>query len=210
MKIVIFGCDQHAYLLPKVEHFIQKFWPTCPYDIVACIPTLGADVGFEIVNLGKDHEFATNARIFLTEHYDENEFLLWLDDYLIRGPVNTAVVQAADSLIRREDIDAVRLSYRFTPKYLEPFPEDARFRVIPPGIRYSFSQQITMWNTDTYLANLRDGETAWRLETAGSRRFKKASPKTLLGVTYPTISKLNYVNKGKISQKASEWVRQNW
>lgn len=210
MKIVIFGCDHHAEILPIVEHFAQKFWPDCPYEMVACLPTAQADVGFEIVNLGRDYQYATNARIFLTDHYDEEEFLLFLDDYVICHPVNTEMIEEADALIHRPDISAVRLSYKFTPQDLKRFPEDDRFRVIPPGVRYSFSQQITMWDTETFLSNLRDGEDAWRLETAGSRRFPKASPRTLLGVAEPTIDKINYVNKGRTSKKTREWVEKNW
>jgi len=114
--------------------------------------------------------YAGDWLYFLARYVADEHFMLWLADYMFYE-ANEQLILDAERVATRPEIGCVRLSRQFTPQHFARWEQDGRFRVIPPGAAYSFSQQITIWKTNVFRRILKDGEDPWQTEIYGSSRM---------------------------------------
>ena len=204
MKVVIQACRPR--ILPVTLHFLDKLWPEHPEIVVISWAPHKFKVKVPVVFLPRDENFGSNMMTFLTQSYREKYFVNWLDDYILRHPVDHKLFQAAVQLVRRADVGCVRLRKRFTPQEGPFFEGDERFRVLQRQQRYLFSQQVSVWQTATYQRLLKRGETAWQTELRGSVRAKRLG-QTLLGVAVECVDYHNLYKHGRIDRGSLRFVR---
>lgn len=206
MKIVVQA--HKPEFLPATLHFLDKYWPMHPEVVIITWPPHKLDVEAFVVYLKRDRNFGSNMIEALDEHYHEEYFVNWLVDYILRHPVDQDVFSAAEQLIRRLDVCSVRLCELFTPQDGPLFDGAARFRVLPKGQHYRFSQQVALWQTSTYRSLLKRGEHAWHTETFGSGRAERVK-QTFLGVAVPCVDYHNLYKRGHFDQGALQFVRED-
>lgn len=211
MKIVIPTCDKYSTVVPYNLALLRKFWPDCPYDIVVVATEHRPPVrGVEVVMLGEDKRFGANMRQFLLHHYDHRALLVWLDDYLLVS-VDRKMVRKARRLVATGQASTVVLSKKFTPEGGRLHPKDDRFIRVRKNYPYCLSLQASVWNTKILFDQLRNTETIWRTEWAGSIRIAREGRDlpTFWGVTRKAMEYKNYYRRGTIDPRAHVWAQAN-
>ena len=208
VKIVI-----HAWypkIVPVCEHFIHKFWSECPYELVVVGTDTKIDTKIPVVYLGKNLNYASNMIRFLDNHYDEEFFISWMEDYILSG-VHPEPIRLVDEFITNSPgIACIRLSKHFTPQDVpSSLGPTGLLSVIDKCGRYSLSLQITMWRTSVFRSLLKEGENPWQTEIRGSSRVAQVKG-TFLGARVPMIENQNYYRKQKFKPGVDEWVKAHW
>ena len=205
MKVIVFSCDRYSWLMPTFLHFYRKNWPDNPYETELVTETIKVkDVNTFCV--GK-LPWADRAIKYL-ESFDEETFLLLLEDYIINETVNTSRMKVAESLCDG-DIGCVQLNPH---NRLSHFLLDTKiegFKEYPLDKPYSVSLRSSIWQREFFLEVLKKGETAWQTEVNGSKRIQQDSKKVIWADT-PIISYGGYMGKGVVLKSAEQWVKENW
>jgi len=210
MRVVVFTCDAYSWLIPTFLHFYKKMWPDNPYetDFVTETKAIGDIPTFYTGKI----PWPDGAIKYLESHEEEERFLLLLDDYVIRDPVDTKRVKAAESLCR-DDVGCVRLNPRVRSSRRHLFDAGIEgFMQYPLDKPYSISLQPAIWQKKFLFEFLKKDEDIWQVEKEGSIRIQKSKMR-VIWVNIPIITMPRaggYMKKGKIHRRAEEWVKENW
>lgn len=212
MKIIIFTCDKYAYLLPIFYHFWKKNWPDCPYPLVIVTGeqkiNLPEDPMVSVVYQGEDHGYASNVIHFLSSLPDELCLLLQ-DDFIIHS-MRSQLVPQAERLCRRPDIGCVRLKPDPGPDLPFDEPDGEGFGEIDkPNAIWVFSMQSAIWKRKLYIELLREGDTPWQAEHAGTARAQRR-PERFLASERRVIDYEQYCTLGQDIASEVLWVREHW
>lgn len=169
IALVVSSCDAFCDTWQPFTYFFLKQWPDCPFETYLIINELRvvSDV-LKPINVGPDRGWASNFRRAL-EGLPHDYVLYLQDDYFLNAPVDTArivndcawcVANDADSLCFR-GYPAPQPGYTpVTPQFgLAPLDSDGRTRC-----------QFALWKKSALMHVLREGETAWEMESRGSER----------------------------------------
>jgi hypothetical protein len=191
---------------------IRRVWPAYPYplQVIACEEKILAPVGVSVHYVGKDGQYASNwLDYFDRADTDGDElFMLWLDDYILRG-VDEELVRVSEAVARRPDVSFVRMSQQFTPAQAPLWAEDARFRMVLADDPYSFSQQICIFKKAFFRSVLRAGEDPWQTEQLGSMRVREMGKRagTLLGLAEKeALQKHNAYSHDKVDRGTMAYI----
>jgi len=207
MRVVVFTCDNYSWLIPTFLHFYRKNWPDNPYQ---------TDFVTETKEIGDVSTFYTgkipwaDGAIKYLESQKEKTFLLLLEDYIIKEPIETERVKHAGNLCCN-DVGCVRLN---------PHDRDSRFlfdagiegfKEYPLDKPYSISLQTAIWQKEFLFEFLQKGKNIWQVENEGSIRIQK-SKKRIIWADIPIINYQSggYMRKGKVTKYVKQWVEENW
>lgn len=208
MKVVIVTWDRYSWLVPISLHFYKIFWPDNPYQTEYVSETI--EVKGESTFCTGKLPWADRVIMYLNA-YKEERLLLLLDDYIIRSPVHTSIVQQAEKLCV-SDIGQVRLCpYNRWCHFLIP-SEFCAYKEYPLDKPYSVSFIPSIWQKDFLLECLRKGESIFSTETEGSKRIC-TSKKRILHSDFPAIScegLAGFMKKAKIVKPVMDWVELYW
>jgi len=207
MRIIVFSCDRYSWLIPIFSHFYERSWPDNPYKTEFVTETERID-GMPIFCTGKIPW--TERAIKYLESFEEETFLLLLEDYIIGETIDTNRIKMAENLCKG-NIGCVRLNPhdRFS-RFLVDSDIDG-FKEYPLDKPYSVSLQPAIWQKEFFLEFLQRGENIWQVETEGSKRIH-TSKKKVIWSDIPIISYRagSYMGKGKIVKSVEQWVKENW
>lgn len=171
IALVISSCDDFCDTWQPFTFFFAKFWPDCPFEtfLITNEQPVLADL-FRAIAVGTDRGWASNFRRALAQV--PHEYVLYLqDDYFLQAPVNTQrVVEDCAWCIERK-IDSLCFA-----AYPQPQPGfvfvTERFGRAPVDSDGRTRCQFALWKKSALLAVLREGETAWEMESRGSERTR--------------------------------------
>jgi len=208
MKLIVLTCDKYKWIVPIFNYFMRKYWPDNPYETEVV-----TDLGFMNGKVFYAGNFSWASRLInYLRHSKEEKFLITLEDYLIKAPVDSARVKAAEKLCEG-DVGYVRLSngpYKYFRKHCRSNPDIEGFREYPPEQRFSMVAHMGFFQKQFLLDVLREGEDVWQSEGDGSRRLKKMESKWR--VLWPETNIINYMvngglmKKGKLRTHALDWT----
>jgi len=208
MKVVVATCNSYTWIVPTFLHFYKKNWPDNPYptEFVTGTKEIKDIPVFYAGNLS----WADRMAKYL-ESYNEERFILLLDDFIIRKPVNTYTVRRAESFCKG-DIGCIRLSASRSKRHHLFFDIGVTgFEGYPLDAPYSVALHPSVWQKEFFLELLQKGENIWQTEIEGSKRIRKSKKK----VTQLTVPAIDYpfdglVRKGKVVKSVELWVKENW
>ena len=208
MRVVVFTCDAYSWLIPTFLHFYKKMWPDNLYQ---------TDFVTETKDIGQASTFFTgkipwpDGAIKYFESTDEEVFLLLLEDYIIKEPIDTDRIKMAETLCAG-DIGCVRLNPRdrLRRHLLDAGIEG--FKEYPLDKPYSISTQPAIWQKKFLFEFLKKGEDVWQVENEGSIRIQKSKKKVIWAdtpiITMPRAG--GYMKKGRIYGTVEQWCKENW
>ena len=208
MRIVIFTCDKYSWLIPTFLHFYKKMWPDNPYQ---------TDFVTETKEIGQPSTFFTgkipwpDGAINYFKSCDEEVFLLLLEDYIIKEPIDTNRIKIAESLCR-DDIGCVRLNpHDKLRRFLFNVGIEG-FKEYPLDKPYSVSLQPAIWQKKFLFEFIEKGENIWQVENEGSIRIQKSKMRVIWAdipiITMPRPG--GYMKKGRIYGTVEQWCKENW
>lgn len=180
MIVVITTCYKYKSIWPISITLLKKYWPDCPYEIIFLTDSKDdKDYSFNFHCIGKDLGWSSNLKEFLKKTKSTKIFLA-VEDLLLKDKVNTDLFLKAQEYIDKYNLGSVRLEpYHRQTKYGLLDWIDIDFGIINPNDSYSITGQPTIWDKDTLLSLLIDGENPWQFEIDGSKRANKISKKLI-------------------------------
>lgn len=172
VAVVVSSCDAFFDVWRPFAFFFRKFWRACPYQVFLIVNELPVrSAFFTPITVGTDRGWATNLKTTL-EKITEPYMLYMQEDYFLTASVNETQLAADISEAMRLGADSLCLRSRSD---LEPAfqPLNERFGVVPRESDGRTRCQITLWNRNKLLSILREGETAWEMESRGSERTRE-------------------------------------
>ena len=166
--VLVPSCDAYSDLWTPFFSQFWRHWPDCPFPVFlgsntqryedARVTTLLSNQGLNWTNRVREH----------LEQLRAPYVLMILEDFLMQSPIETSSILECLQAIESTGGHCVRLSPR-------PAPDDRVVGLpflgaIRPGSPYRVSTQGAIWRRETLLALMRDGESIWQFELAGSRR----------------------------------------
>jgi hypothetical protein len=171
IALIISSCDDFFDTWRPFTHFFRKFWPDCPFEsylIVNELPVV-ADL-FEAMAIGPDRGWASNLRQTL-EQISQPYILYLQDDYFLTTRVNTAQILEDCKWCIANDADSLCFC-----AYPQPEPGfvsvTENFGLAPPDSEGRTRCQFAFWKKSALLRLLREGESAWEMESRGSERTR--------------------------------------
>ncbi len=172
VAVLVSSCDVFFDVWKPFSHFFAKFWPDCPFPVCLIANELAvrSDV-IRTIAVGEDRGWASNMKIALREIV-QPRVLYFQEDYFLNAPVRPEQLASDLDYAFALDVDSLCLRAR---SELEPGfqPINERFGVVPPDSDGRTRCQLTLWKRDALLAVLRDGESAWEMESHGSERTRQ-------------------------------------
>lgn len=172
IALMISSCDDFCDTWRPFAFFFARFWPDCPFAtflIVNNCPVI-SDL-FEPITVGDDRGWASNFRYAL-EQIPQDYVLYLQDDYFIEEPVSTHCILEDCTWCVEHGADSLCFS-----AYPEPqpgfLPVTERFGRAPRDSDGRTRCQFGLWKKSALLAVLKDGETAWEMESRGSERTRE-------------------------------------
>ncbi len=197
MKLVILTCDTHSWIIPIFNYFYKKYWPDSPYQIKIVTETKPVDGD---VFYAEEESWSTRLIKYLKQSSDD-EFLITLEDYLIKSTVDTFRVKLAENLCS-DNVGYVRLSngpYKYFRKHTaHSFPING-FRQYPVRDRFSMVAHMAFYKKQFLLDVLEEGEDIWQAENNGTSRLRRLDSKW--EVFWPEINVVDYAQNGGLIKK---------
>ena len=171
IAIVVSSCDSFFDAWRPFAFFFRKFWPDCPFPVYLITNELPIRSDFiRAIPVGEDCGWASNMKRALQEI--ETPRVLYLqEDYFLDAPVRGGQLAADLDYAITNDVDAFYLRARSQPEQdFEPLND--RFGVVPINSDGRTRCQLSLWKRESLLAILREGESAWEMESRGSERTR--------------------------------------
>jgi hypothetical protein len=160
------------------------------------------------IPVGDDISWAGGLQKMLVQ-IDSDYVIIFLEDFLIRQPVNTARVQQFIATAVERNVGCMRLVAGL-PLALPPSEPVAGFDgvgVIHKTEPYRVSAQVALWRTETLKKLLVPGMNAWEFEEIGTPLSTELE-EPFWGVYEPVIDYSQCVEKGKWKPEGLEICRE--
>ncbi len=202
---LVVSCDAYADVVPAFIALWRKFWPDCPFETVLLTETVPCEGFDRVLAVGKCNDWAPRI-LRAIEQIDTPYVLLVLNDYYLRGPVDTALV------LRRLDeakrFDALNLRLRPSPPGRSPW-RDTDLMEMPKNVAYCISCQTGIWNKAFFSELLGKVRSAWEFEREGSFSFVGEEPRPLLVTKTSEFPFVDALHKGYWEKEGSEVCERN-
>ncbi len=167
LAVYVNSCDKYSWIWDAFFKSFKKYWPDCPYDLFLGSNEIDPEIDKVTTLLsGHDSRWGFTTRTNL-ERIKAEYVLFMQEDYLLREPVRTHIIEKVQQNLISGDGHCVRLNDSFMKKYVKS-PD--QIVVNPPGTPFRTSLQASIWKRSTLLKLIRDEETPWDFEVKGSRR----------------------------------------
>jgi hypothetical protein len=196
-SILVISCDKYADLWRPFFEVFWKRWPDCPFPVILGSNGLAFDdARVKTIRVGPDRSWAENVHRLLDE-VTSNYVLIFLEDFLIRQPVETGAVLDLASYCALHGIDCARLAPLPAPTPLPPraLPDRSDFGAVPERSLYRVSAQAALWRVDALRYYLVPGFSPWEFEHLGTQMSRYAGH-TFIGPFKPLIDYDHAVEKG--------------
>ena len=172
IALLISSCDDFCDTWRPFTYFFVKYWPDCPFQtflILNQLPVI-SDV-LEPIAVGPDRGWASNLRQTLERI--PHEYILYLqDDHFLNRPVDTLRILRDCAWSIAHDADSLSFcGYREAQPGFARLTE--RFGLAPLDSKGRTRCQFAFWKKSALLQILREGETAWEMESRGSERTRE-------------------------------------
>lgn len=195
LPIVCLTCNAQRHLVPVFAKLLNLYWrPNPEVLVVGDLPPTGLPDNFRFHSIGHyPVEMWSNTVIALTHLLKHPIFLLMLEDYWLKAPVDAAAVDGLHDLILRMP-NVLRIDLSGDRSKFQPFetfhngdPLDGFELVLSKReARYRLSMMAGLWRSDHLRRYLVPGETPWATEIHGSPRAS-ADPSTIVLGTRPAV-----------------------
>lgn len=172
VAIVVSSCDAFFDCWQPFAAFFRKFWPSCPLPVHLIVNKLSVRSSFiRAIAVGEDRNWASNMKTALTQ-IDAERVLYLQEDYFLTAPVDEDRLARDFAYALDNSVDAFcfRARSEVEPAFV-PLNDD--FGIVPRDSDGRTRCQLTLWKRDAFLSILRDGETAWEMESRGSNRTRE-------------------------------------
>lgn len=119
------------------------------------------------IAIGDETDWSSDFRSML-EQIPQPYMIVLIEDYLLTQHIDTTVIEGLITYM--EDREAGCLRLYPCPGPDRPCPDNPLVGEISKGADYRLSLQAAVWDKQTLLELLRDGESAWELELNGTKR----------------------------------------
>jgi hypothetical protein len=168
LSVAVMSCDGYGDLWPGFFHFFEKNWPDCPFPVYLCTNHRTFEHGsVRAIPVGDDLSWGDTTKRFMLQ-IPTPYVLILQEDFFLTKRVRTEEVQR--SFLALKQLHGVYLRLRADPPRGTTVPGFPRVGRVEPGAPYRVSNQASIWNRETFVALLREGETPWDMESRGSRR----------------------------------------
>ena len=207
MKVIILACKPYKWIVPISQYFYRKQWWDNPYAIEV-VNEMDYTGGKELDDKGG--EWSTWVINYLKQS-DEDKFLLIMEDFIIRKPIDTKKIRIAETLCTG-NVGCVRLngSDKWFNRHATRTDING-FREYPIDKPYSMSLQVAIWQKQCLLDILRENESAWQTEHKGSERLGGLKGRwRILWSEYPIIDyhPTGFMSKGELFLPVVRWTIQ--
>ncbi|KKL18243.1 hypothetical protein LCGC14_2477450, partial [marine sediment metagenome] len=190
--IVVGAVDKYSAAWPIFAHGFKKYWPDCPWEIVAITNEKDFPIG-RTIKIGKDRSWGETVRKGLEKI--NSDVILWvMEDYFVSGPVKGQIMENYAQLLLDNKVDHIRIlppavglseggtqdptieckcKYENIPneadKYLTRqlgFKENLieNLWIFKDDAEYRASLATSLWRKDKFLEWIEDGMTPWQFE----------------------------------------------
>lgn len=198
IPLLVVSCDEYADIWPACFGVLWKHWPDCPFPMYLGTNSLTfEDTRVSSVAIGPDRSWTDNLTRML-DAVNGEYVILFLEDFLIRRPVDTtALTKMIDYCVSRR-IDCARVAplpppSPLPPSTLEDFPQ---FGLVPTDAPYRVSAQAALWRVETLRYYLVPGFSAWEFEHTGTQ-MSRYTDHRFLGPIAPLVDYDHGVEKGR-------------
>jgi len=164
--VLISSCDKYQDLWEPFFTLFFRYWPDCPYPVyLGTNHLVYGHPGVKTITAGDDTDWSSSFRCTL-EQIQYPEVIVMMEDFLPTKSVDTAKIEKLITYMQAKGAGCLRLCPRPDLSCLDN-PEVGE---ISKGADYRLSLQAAIWNKQTLLELLREGESAWELELNGTKR----------------------------------------
>jgi len=168
VAVLVTSCDKYRDLWEPFFTLFFKYWGDCPYPVYLGTNHLKYDnERVKTIAVGDDTDWSSGFRGML-EEIPHPYVIVLIEDYLLTQPVDTARIDRLVSYMEDKGAGCLRLYPCPGPDL--PCPDNPEVGEISKGADYRLSLQAAIWNRQTLLELLREGESAWELEINGTER----------------------------------------
>lgn len=173
LPIVFCTCDGYCDLWNDFFRLFKKYWPDYKGSIILDTESNAAEFpGLNISSpLNCDLKTSWSERLYLSLcKIDSPYCLIFLDDFYLRGPVNTDVLNRALCYMNAHENIAGITFLKEPGEYKEIDLGTAKFALRKKLSPYTTTAHITLYRTDFLRKIVRKYESAWEFETNGTIR----------------------------------------
>ncbi len=168
VAILVTSCDKYQDLWEPFFTLFFRYWQDCPYPVYLGTNHLKYDNGrVKTIAVGDDTDWSSGFRGML-EEIPHPYVIVLIEDYLLTQSVDTVRIDRLVSYMEDKGAGCLRLYPCPGPDL--PCPDNPEVGEISKGADYRLSLQAAIWNRQTLLELLREGESAWELEINGTER----------------------------------------
>ena len=196
--VLVASCLSYADLWQPLSKSFQVFWPDHSYRVVLVTDEVREHSpvprDWTVISAGEPLDWSStllHGLHSLSEH--TSHCLLWIDDLLLTGRVDTIGVERLLKLAMERGWDYLRIHGGLAPPRVS-IPEFGVGR-LPEGDHYRAATVLSFWRVAALKQLLIPGESAWQFETHGSVRSDRFRDFFCADRSYAPLQ--NAVIKGK-------------
>jgi hypothetical protein len=195
--MLVVSCDRYSDLWEPCFRLLDKYWPARGFDVYLMSNFRDFEwPGVKVIQVGEDVSYSDNLRAAVA-HLPEQWILLWLEDLLLRAPVDGARVTSIIASAQRRGAGYLKLSPDMPLSYDADDGEE--IGPVPKGVRYRAAIGASFYSRATLLQLLTPGASAWDLDRS---EVCNDLPEEFLSLTVasskrPPIPHVNAVVKGR-------------
>jgi hypothetical protein len=168
VAILISSCDRYQDLWKPFFTLFFKYWPDCPYPVyLSTNHKIYDNPRVNTICMGEDVDWSTGFR-FSLEQVPYEYVIVMMEDFLPIRSVDNHRIEKLVLFMEKKGAGCLRLYPCPGPDL--PCPDNQEVGEIRKGTDYRLSLQTAIWDKKILLELLRDGESAWQLETKGTKR----------------------------------------
>ena len=196
VAICVLSCDPYSDLWQPFFTLFWRYWPDCPFPVYLTSNTREyADPRVKTILVGAELRDWSGSLARTLQQVESRYVLLTLEDFFFQYPVPVELLNDAVSGFVRLNGRMLRLTPRPGPD--QPVAGQTLFGGVLPGSPYRVSAQAALWRRDELQWLLREGESIWEFELAGSKRSAQ-HPEGYFAATSPLLPYRHHgVERGK-------------
>jgi hypothetical protein len=202
--VLVVSCDRYRDLWTPFFTLFFRYWPDCPYEVyLSANEASYDDPRVTPVLVGPDRSWSTNL-VECLARLKADYLIIFQEDFLLTRQVGTDRIARLVSFMKGRDAGCLRLMPSPPPERI--VDADLGIGEISRGALYRVSLQTAIWRKDILYALLKEGESPWDLEMAGSARSNLIdAPFLSISGTDRSNWPLDYFSTGVVQGK---WVRE--
>jgi len=162
--VLMVSCAKYAQLWEPFSILFKRYWPDCPYPIYAGVDS-GDVPDIQTIHAGTDMGLNHNCLFFLGNIPNVDRVILFQDDFLLTGAVDTVTVRRLVRLSRDRGIGCLRICPCPGPSM--PWEGGDLLGMVCEKDEYRVSFQLAIWHKEVLARLLAKTSSPWDLEQNG-------------------------------------------